>query len=189
VQVGSRLRGFLESAREILLGIPEAGVDLKVGDPLGIAELSTTLKRQPSVRRQVRQLLEGRLATLYDAINLELLPAVRDDLRARGYAGMLVVVDQLDRIPPDDDRHRAVFWEGRGKLKALDCHVVYTAPIEYAYSRALPALENEYGELLGLPLIPVTSADESVRAEAQRLVRAVAGQRIQGCRVEQSSRR
>jgi hypothetical protein len=181
IEAGGRMRAFLDAAREILLGIPGSGVDLKVGDPAGIVELSTTLKRQPSVRRQVRELLEGSLPTLYDAINSELLPAVRTQLANLGYAGLLVIVDQLDRIPPDGDRHRAVFWEGRGKLKALDCHVVYTTPIEYAYSRALPTLENEYGELLGLPLLPVSSDVPNIRDEARRLTKAVARARLAGC--------
>ncbi len=181
VTAGGRMRTFLTSARDILLGMPESGIDITVGDPLGIVQLSSTLKNQPSLRRQVRDLLEGNLPTLYDAINLELLPAARAQLVELGYAGMLVIVDQLDRMPPDGDRHRAVFWEGRGKLKALDCHVVYTTPIEYAYSRALPTLENEYGELLGLPLLPVAAQDAAVSGEALRLTRAVATARLAAC--------
>lgn len=183
VSAGGRLTGFLSSVREMLASIPDAGVDLKVADPGGLVELSTTLKRQPSVRRQLRQLLEGRLDNLYDAINLEFLPAVKAQLAERGYAGVLVIVDQLDRIPPDDDRHRMVFWEGRGKLRALDCHVVYTAPIEYVYSRALPTLENEYGEILGLPLIPVTASDRAIQAKARQVTRDVALERLAACDV------
>jgi hypothetical protein len=184
VSAGSRLKGFLESTREMLSAVPDAGIDLKLSDPGGLVELSTALKRQPSVRRQVRQLLEGRLENLYDAINHEFLPAVKVELEKRGFAGIVVIVDQLDRIPPDEDRHRMVFWEGRGKLKALDCHVIYTAPIEYAYSRALPGLETEYGEVLGLPLIPVTARDAEVRAQALRVTKEVALERLAACGVE-----
>jgi hypothetical protein len=126
VKAGKRLKSFLSAAQEILASVPEAGVDVTLADPLGIAKLSTTLKRQPSVRKRVRDLLEGRnLDTLYDAINEEVLPPVRTQLGRDGYAGVLVVVDQLDRIPPEEDRHHKLFWEGRGKLTALDCHVLY----------------------------------------------------------------
>jgi len=131
-------------------------------------------------------LLEGSLDTLYDAINQELLPGARSQLGELGYADILIIVDQLDRIPPDDDRHRLVFLEGRGKLKALDLHVLYTAPIEYAFSRACPTLENEYGEILGLPLIPVTAADATVRAEAVALTKQIALERIGGCGATES---
>jgi hypothetical protein len=94
---------------------------------------------------------------------------------------VVVIVDQLDRIPPEDDRHRQLFWEGRGKLTALDCHVLYTAPVEYAFSRASQRLDQEYGEILGLPLLPVTAADPQVRRSAIALTRRIATQRIEGC--------
>ena len=186
VEAGNSFKTFLTAARDILRGIPDAGVSFEVGDPAGIVALSATLKRQPSTRRPLRELLEGNLSTLYDAINEEFLPAVRERLRERGYAGMLVIVDQLDRIPVANDRHRVVFWEGRGKLKALDCHVLYTAPIEYAFSRACPLLESEYGEILGLPLIPVTAADDAVRRNAVALTKRIALQRISGCGTTES---
>jgi hypothetical protein len=185
VTPGKKLKRFLAAARDILQGIPDAGVDVEVGDPTGIVKLSTTLKRQPSARRELRELIEGSLVTLYDAINDELLPTVRERLTGLGYAGMLIIVDQLDRIPPEDDRHRLVFLEGRGKLKALDCHVLYTAPIEYAFSRACPTLEHEYGEILGLPLIPVTASDETVRRSAIELTKRIALERITGCGTSQ----
>ena len=185
VQIGSRLKDFLQAARDILQNIPDSGVDLKVGDPTGIIQLSTTLKRYPSLRRQVRGLLEGRLETLYDAINFDILPAVKAQLAQHGYVGVVVIVDQLDRISPSDNRHRTVFWEGRGKLKALNCHVIYTAPIEYAHSRALPALENEYGEILSLPLIPVNASDARVRKEALRLTKEIALGRISSCGIDE----
>lgn len=181
VESGKKFKSFLSDARDILRGISGAGVDIEIGDPIGIVALSTTLQRHPTTRRKARELLEGSLPTLYDAINEELLPAVRQRLREHGYAGVLVIVDQLDRIPLKNDRHRLVFWEGRGKLKALDCHVLYTAPIEYAFSRALPLLENEYGEILGLPLIPVTAADDGVRRRAVQATKQIAIERITGC--------
>jgi len=186
VKPGRKLKAFLAAAHELVQALPDAGVDLELGDPLGIAKLSTTLKRQPSRRRELRKLLEGSLDTLYDAINDELLPAAIERLGQLGYAGILVIVDQLDRIPPDDDRHRLVFLEGRGKLKALNLHVLYTAPIEYAFSRACPTLENEYGEILGLPLIPVAAADPAVRAAAVTLTKQIALERIAGCGASES---
>lgn len=179
VRVGGKLRAFLEAARDILR---DSGVDVEIGDPLGIAKISATLKRQPSDRRRIRDLLEGRnLDTLYDAINEEVLPPVRERLAADGYAGVLAIVDQLDRVPPHDGRHALLFWEGRGKLKALDCHVLYTVPIEYAFSAAAPGLDQEYGETLGLPLLPVTAADPALRREAIAQASAIATRRIEGC--------
>lgn len=181
LSAGNKLKAFWQSAAESLRTLGDTGVDIKASDPWGIVELSTTLKRQPSIRRDVRKLLEGRMATLYDAINDELLAAVRKKLAEQGIVGVVVIVDQLDRMSPEGDRHRRVFLEGRGKLKALNCHVVYTAPIEYAFSRASPTLEQEYGELLGLPLLPVSADDADVRARALSCMSAVANERITRC--------
>ncbi|MGH2898635.1 MAG: hypothetical protein ACRDMZ_08170, partial [Solirubrobacteraceae bacterium] len=64
---------------------------------------------------------------------------------------------------------------------------LYTAPIEYAFSRACPTLENEYGEILGLPLIPVAAADPALRAQAVELTRRIALQRIEGCGASESA--
>lgn len=178
---GPKLKGFIESVREMFKGIPDSGVDLKAGDPWGIVQLSTSLKRQPSLRRQVRALLEGRLSSLYDGINEELLPGIVDKLQAKGYHGVAVIVDQLDRVPADGDRHHKLFFEGRGKLKALRCNIIYTAPIEYAYSQALPMLENEYNALLGLPLLPVSAMQEDVSREARSCVRSVIDERLAAC--------
>jgi len=87
VESGSKFRSFLTATRDILHEIPGSGVDLEIGDPAGIVALSTTLQRHPSTRRKARELLEGNLPTLYDAINDELLPAVRKRPRERGMPG------------------------------------------------------------------------------------------------------
>lgn len=176
---GPKLRSFLEAAREVLRGVAGDGVDLSVGDPIGVVELSATLRRQPSERAEIRRLLEGRLPTLFDAINEELLPVARTALEEGGYAGVVVLVDTLDRIARGQQHH--LFFEGRGKLKALACHVVYTAPTEYVYSRAMPALETEYGGILGLPLLPVADDDLAVRERARAQVESVVGERLTGC--------
>jgi len=181
LKLSGRLKRFRDAARDILASVPSSGVELSAGDPTGIVTLSTTLNRQPSARKHIRDLLEGNLPTLYDAINEELLPMVREQLHERDYEGMLVIVDQLDRIAPDHDRHRLMFSAGSGKLKALHCHVLYTAPIEYAFSHACPQLENEYGQILGLPLIPVGAKDARVRRSAVELTKRVALARITGC--------
>jgi hypothetical protein len=94
---------------------------------------------------------------------------------------VVVIVDQLDRIPAGNGHHQAVFWEGRGKLRSLNCHMVLATPIEYAYSRARPGLEQEYGEVLGLPLLPVTAEDAAVRRAAFGSAREVVGLRLQQC--------
>jgi hypothetical protein len=173
---GRRLHSILEAAREIL---GRVGVTISA-NALGLVDLSIALKQQGySVRSDLRHMLEGRIQTLFDAINGEILPTAQNLLNRRGYAGAVVIVDQLDRMPVE--RYGPVFWDGRMKLEALRCHTVYTLPIDYAYSRAVAALETEYGEIVSLPLLPVTAESRSLRDSAFASARAIVANRLHRC--------
>jgi len=71
-------------------------------------------------------------------------------------------VDQLDRIPQKAltdclTNHENIFLDNAGTLRALSCDVLYTIPIELAYSRCRARLEDVYGtRILTLPVIPVS---------------------------------
>jgi hypothetical protein len=80
-----------------------------------------------------------------------------------GYADILIIVDELDRIPQKvfNDRgltnHENIFLDHAGILRSLNCDVLYTIPIELAYSRCRQRLRDVYGsDILSLPVIPVT---------------------------------
>jgi hypothetical protein len=147
----------------------------------GIVALSTTLQRQPSTRRKARELLEGNLPTLYDAINEELLAAVRKRPRERGCRG---VRDRRSaRSDPAEERSPPArsSWGGRGKLKELDCHVLTRRRSSTRSAARCRCWRNEYGELLGLPLIPVTATDDGVRRRAVASTKQIALERVTGC--------
>ncbi|MGA2324904.1 MAG: hypothetical protein ABSH05_01320 [Bryobacteraceae bacterium] len=128
-------------------------------DPL---KFGLTVKQVPSARPLLRKLLEGRLPRLYDLINQEVLVRAREWLKAeRGCEGILVIVDQLDRIPRKVingrglTNHESLYVDSSGILRALNCHVLYTAPVELVHSHVRPRLQNLYGRALSLPAIPV----------------------------------
>lgn len=133
---------------------------LKVGGPL---EFGVALKDVPGARKNLRKLLEDRLPTIYNLINETILKKAREWLKEEGgYEDILIVVDQLDRIPQKalTDRltnHENTFLDHAGTLRALSCDVLYTIPIELAYSRCRARLEDVYGtRILTLPVIPVS---------------------------------
>lgn len=154
-----KFTGFFKEFHDLL----RTEVELKsieVGpDPL---KFGLTLKQVPSARPALRRLLEGRLPTLYDLINQVVLVKAREWLRTgRGCEGILIIVDQLDRIPRKVingrrlTNHENLYLDLSGTLRALDCHVLYTAPIELVHSHLRPRLQNLYGQALSLPVIPV----------------------------------
>ena len=79
-----------------------------------------------------------------------------------GYADIAIIVDQLDRIPRKQlngfTNQENLFLDHAGALRALNCDVLYTIPIELAYSRAYARLQDAYGsEILALPAVPVST--------------------------------
>ncbi len=140
--------------------------DVKI--PAGIAEFGLALKQIPRARATLRRLLEGHLPSIYDLINEKILRPARDWLKVnRGCEDVLVIVDELDRIPQKviNDRgltnHESIFLDNANVLRFLACDVLYTIPIDLAYSRCRERLKLTYGtEILTLPVIPVAGRDD-----------------------------
>ncbi|HUE24154.1 MAG TPA: hypothetical protein VMQ86_20910 [Bryobacteraceae bacterium] len=132
--------------------------------PAGIVEFGLALKDVPRARPTLRKLIEGHLPTIYDLINQVVLTKAREWLKENGLAeDILVIVDELDRIPQKviDPKgltnQRNIYLDHAAILRSLGCHVLYTVPIELAFSDAHLLLKAAYGcETLLLPLIPVS---------------------------------
>lgn len=115
-------------------------------------------------RPTLRRLIEGHLPNIFDLINKVVLAKARGWLKEKGLAkDILVIVDQLDRIPQrviSEQGHtnqKDIYLYHATILRSLDCHVLYTVPIELAFSEAHLRLKAAYGgETLLLPLIPVS---------------------------------
>jgi hypothetical protein len=150
---------FFKEFRDLL----NTEVELKSVDvALDPFKFGLTLKQVPSARPALRRLLEGRLPRLYDLINKEVLTKAREWLKTEyGCEGILLIVDQLDRIPRKLingrglTNHESLYLDSSGILRALDCHVIYTVPVELVHSHVRPRLQNLYGQALSLPAIPV----------------------------------
>ncbi len=171
---GSRIAQFTKELRDLMGSDVEIkGLSLPLG-PLG--GIDTVLKEVPQARPQLRRILEGQLPNLYDLVNREIVGPARLELRRPdrgGYDDILVIVDSLDRIPLRilDDRglsnHEHLFLDYANVLRFLDCDVLYTIPIELAYSSCRPRLTATYGtEILTLPVIPVHKRNGGDRPDA-----------------------
>lgn len=133
-----------------------------------------------TARRDFRRLLQGRLPKVYDMVNGEILNEARKWLVKNGYADdILIIVDEIDRIPltligDRGSNHENLFIGSSGTLRALDCGVLYTVPIELAYSRRQVSLRDIYGtEIRTLPVMPVVDSSGRVHAGHQVLRRIV----------------
>lgn len=122
-----------------------SGVDFSVG----IATFSASAKDSPELRQQMRQIMEPRTNNILEAINKELLEPARAALLKKGYKGLVVLIDNLDRLENTEKSGKpqyAYLFVDRGEqLRRLNCHVVYTIPIVMMFSNDLNPLANRFG--------------------------------------------
>ena len=134
---------------------------------VGIAAITARAKESPEMRSRMRQYLEPRTKTIIDAINEELLEVASATLRSNGKKGLVVIVDNLDRIDPVErangrTQSEYLFIDRGEQLKRLNCHLVYTIPLTLVFSDDLPRLSNRFGvSPKVLPMVPVTQRDGS----------------------------
>jgi hypothetical protein len=143
----------------------------------GIGKITAKTKNSPELRSVLRQYLEPRTDTLLDAINQELLEPAIQELKQQGKQGLVVIVDNLDRI---DNSHKLsgstqpeyLFVDRGDQLKTLKCHVVYTIPLVLMFSNDLGSLRNRFGvNPKLLPMVRVQLRDGSECEKGMALLR------------------
>jgi nucleoside-triphosphatase THEP1 len=128
---------------------------------VGIAKISAKTKDSPKLRSQLRQYLEPRTNGILEAINKEIFAPARERLKQQGKKGLVVIVDNLDRLDnslkPTGSRQPEYLFIDRGEqLNQLNCHVVYTIPLFLIFSNALGRLTTRFGrDPKVLPMVPV----------------------------------
>ena len=144
---------------------------------VGIGEITTKAKDSKDIRSLLRQHLEPRVNNILEAINQELIEPAQKQLKQQGKAGMVVIVDNLDRI---DNRPRSsgrtqpeyLFVDRGEQLNKLKCHVVYTVPLVLAFSKEKENMTNRFGsDPQLLPMVRVRERSGSLCSEGIALLR------------------
>lgn len=185
------LKGLLQGAMAVLkteldvsgdvslpgLGDISASSEGELSLALGIGKITMKTKNSPKLREQLRQYLEPRTDKLLEQINKELLKPAIEQLKRQGKRGLVVIVDNLDRV---DNTFRLgkrtqpeyLFVDRGEQLKQLQCHVVYTIPLVLTFSNDLGRLRNCFGvDPKLLPMVRVQQRDGSVCEEGMNLLR------------------
>ncbi|NEQ96091.1 MAG: ATP-binding protein [Cyanothece sp. SIO2G6] len=170
--VGIRLRPryfqtLFQEVSDFLTTPIDLGMEAELS--LGIGKLTAQSRDNPRVRDRIRDYLEPRTNSILDAINQELFAKAREELHRRGKKGLVVIVDNLDRIDnversSTERRQPAYLFVERGeKLRQLNCHVVYTIPMVLIFSNDLSQVINRFGvDPKVLPMIPTKLPDGTV---------------------------
>src|SRR4028119_996659 len=130
---------------------------------VGIGKITAKTKESPKLRRRLREYLEPRTAGILESLNKELLERATTELKRRGKAGLVVIVDNLDRVdirplPSGRSQPEYLFIDRGEQLRKLNCHVVYTIPLSLIFSNDGETLKNRLGGGLTpkvLPMVPV----------------------------------
>jgi energy-coupling factor transporter ATP-binding protein EcfA2 len=160
------------------------GAELKAEIPF-LARLFMDVRSQlrsgDLVRKEVRQKIERRLSDFLDRTNL-LLDQIGVLARQRGYAGLVTIVDNLEKIPlklldaqSGLTNHAAIFVEHAEALKAPHSHLIYTVPVTLLNDRNLGMA---YPDLDMLPMVKIIAADGSPYPPGIKLLEQVIRQRV-----------
>jgi hypothetical protein len=143
---------------------------------LGIGEITAKTKSDPTLREKLNQYLAPQKTKLLEAMNQELIEPAIAKLKQQGKKGLVVIVDNLDRIdnrakPWGRPQQEYLFVDQGEFLSKLKCHLVYTMPLALKFS-------NDYGMLTQrfmedpkvLPMVPVKSADGNIHTQGMALL-------------------
>ncbi len=146
---------------------------------LGIARITAKTKENPKLREQLKQSLEPRTESILRAINQEILELGNQELHYQGKQGIVVIVDNLDRITPRPATSTRslpehLFIDRGSQLRRLQCHLVYTIPLNLIFSNDYQTLKNRLGGGVAptiLPMVPVQNRKGEEHSQGMGLLR------------------
>ena len=180
----SYLKSRWQELKEILLSPVEIKeVEFSLSE---FAKFTTELKRADSDSRvQVRKKLAPQLPSLLDEINL-VLEKARAELRKRGYQDLVLVVDNLEKIPDVRDpatgrgTHYWLFIASGEQLNSIAAHTVLTVPLQLIYSPLHASLMRIFGEKpIVLPMVKVEEKNGDPYEDGLRLMCEVLKRRFE----------
>ena len=145
--------------------IKEAQADL-----LGFATLTLELKNRPSARKAIRDKIELLATDLLQGIN-QLLDEANASLQKQGKAGLILIVDGLDKISLREvdgtNTHNRLFVDRAEHLAGLRAHVVYTVPVSLVHSTGFSAtVQSKFGgDKVLTPMVRIRGEDKSAVEE------------------------
>jgi hypothetical protein len=146
---------------------------------LRIGKIIARTKESPIFRAMLRGYLDPRINWFLEAINKELLEPATEKLKQHGKNGLVVIVDNLDRLdtspkPWGRPQPEYLFVDRGEELRQLNCHVIYNIPLALIFSNDSQTLTNRIASGVTpkmLPMVPVQLRNGSVCEEGMYLLR------------------
>ncbi len=141
-------------------------------------KISGAIKNSPTSREKVRKFMEPDSDNLLNAAN-EVIGKATLELAKKGYDGLVLIVDDLDKMivrpigdgKVDSDQH--LFLNRAPQMTGFKCHVIYTMPLSLAYSHSQQVKDRYNKRLPMIPMVkiksvPPKSKDHKPGIEAMR---------------------
>jgi len=161
----------LDIAAYIINKLKQINIELK--------EKEFTFKaiKVPNFRSELIRLLEKRRNRNVAIIDVEIIQPIIKEIKQLGKEGLVVIVDNLDRLnnrlkASDRNQSEYLFIDCAEALKQLSCHVIYTIPLSLTFSQEFGKLRNYFGvtpEVLSM--VPIRFQDGSECHEGMELIR------------------
>ncbi len=140
----------------------ELGIGLPKELPLVarlLARVTAQVKTGRTVKTEIRRKLDSQVSQLIANVNL-LLRDIHAKILKKGQQGLVLIVDNLDRIVFRDlgngrTSHTAFYVEHGEQLRDLNCHLIYTVPISLMYSDRATVVQSIFPDCHVLPMIKV----------------------------------
>ncbi|NES66524.1 MAG: ATP-binding protein [Okeania sp. SIO2D1] len=170
----NRLKGILQGAAKLLqTEIEISNIELS----FGIGKITAEAKASPEVRSELRKYLGPRTGGILETINQELIEPANKKLLQYGKNGLVVIVDNLDKVDNtlkyrNTTQPEYLFVDRGEQLTRLQCHVIYTIPLALRFSNDYETLTQRFKkDPQILPMVATKLRDGSECTEGIQLIR------------------
>ncbi|MEM6804125.1 MAG: hypothetical protein AAF696_22160 [Bacteroidota bacterium] len=157
----------------------EAGVELKPEVPFlakFFAKFKTSAKNSQSLKVSLKNNVEPKLSDLIEHCN-DLIKEIRLALQKQGKENLLIIIEDLDKIPPD--RAEDLFFNYINQLTLLRAHVIFTFPVSLYHSIRFNQIRNYFTSIQELFIIKVAEKDGGKVEEGIEAMRQVVKARLE----------
>ena len=158
-----RFKSIIEGAIKLLQTEIEISPEFELS--FGIAKITAQAKASPQLRSKLRDYLGSRSNGIIETINQELLEPAHKKLKQRGKNGLVVIVDNLDKVdsspkPWGRPQPEYLFVDRGEQLASLHCHVIYTLPLALRFSNDFNTLTQRFkSDPQVLPMVSIQLRD------------------------------
>lgn len=160
----------------IWIWLTETDVTLKEAEfaLTDVAKLTLEMRTRPTLRQKVRKIISARLRDFLERVSAELVE-LEDRAQQRGYRGLLVIVDSLEKLRGTTTNWHAVLasaeqlFAGGAPYLTLPVHVVYTVP---------PALITRVSGIEFMPMLRLRERSGEDNESGMLAAREMVRQRI-----------